>query len=672
MATYSFTIAVLANAGQGIGGSGYWDPLRASIEACAEEVASLYGYRMTRLRAAHSAGDTTLNVESTYGFATSGYLLLQGETDVLAYSGIVQTPTAQQFTGVSPLEFDHDEEDEVIDWNRNTTQMDLLRRATLIEYADGKDLNRIARNNNITRPRPLVSDTDFRRLVKVLAWIQKNNIYAIELLLAALYPGGGYTIYESLVEHPCKVFITLPDEVGSTQLGRAFLTRKDDKTSTTATSVTVDKTPTQVISVITQPVEQTLDMSALPSAASPAWSYVAESAGAEGTYFSIVSNELRHSHPAGTDSGRYEKTIVEIDQLYNRIECAFKISSTTTVGGYPWKLFIRDGEREYALIWSDAAMALGQEDETLVSSTVAITPGTDWHRFRLERDGDWVHAFYDGARKISALASTFGASAGTLASFGYTDNGNANQWIVLWDDARIYSKSDYNWWNLPGTNGSVSTGSAILTDAGAPFAASDTGKIVFLNASNNVNYGTWLATYTAATQLTLSGISHTDGQLSTLTPTTFVTTRDRFASTDIGKTITVASGANAGDHVITAFTDARHVTCAASTLVTQVDTPWAFKVTFTNEAAIAYELTDAGTNAAAVLTLRQSLPQVNQPVTVHYADVESAQVLLDETVENTGGTLYYPFYIAGPDEWIKALLDDITAAGVIPCFSNPF
>jgi hypothetical protein len=672
MATYSFTVAV-ANAD-------YWNVLRATIEAIGEEIANLFGYRMTRLRASHAAGATTLNVESTYGFATSGTLLLQNELDPVTYGGIVQTPTGQQFTGCSALEFAHAEEEEVIDWNRNTSKMDELRRALLIAYASGADLNRIGRSNVVPRPRPMSADADYRRLVETMAWMQKNNIYALELLLDALFPPAGgcasartFEIYESLVEHPNQVFITLPDELGTTEKGRAFMTRRDDKTSATATTVTIDKIPVTVISVRTQPVSQTLAMGVLPSADTPAWTYQAESAGAEGTYFSVAGGILTHDHPAGTDSGRYYRTIVEIDQLYNRLECAFKINSTTTVGGYPWKLYIQDGEREYALIWTDAAVALGQEDETVVAGPVAFTFGTDWHRLKIERDGLWIYGYVDGTRVLSALASAFGASAGTIFSFGYTDNGNANQWNVSYDDVRIYSKSTENYWNLPGTNGQLSAGSDILQDAGNPFVAGDTGKVIFVDATNDVNYGTWLGTHVAAGQLQLDGIPHADGVCDTLQPTSFVTRRDRFTSRDVGKTFTVTGGANAGDHIITAVTNARLAVCAASTFVTQTSVPWKFKPTFVNEGpGIDYVLTNAGSNVAAALTLRQSLPQVNQPVTVHYTDVKSAQVLQDETVVNTNGTAYYPFYLSGPDEWIRTLLEDVTAAGVIPKFRNPF
>ena len=667
MATYSFTIAA-ANLP-------YWNPLRATIEAIGEEIANLMGYRMTRLRAVHAVGAVTLNVESTYGYPASGTLLVQNEKDPVTYAGIVQTPTGQQFTGCSPLEFAHAEEEEVIDWSRNMSQLDATRRALLVAYAEGADLNRIGRSNVVSRPRLMTDDDEYRRLVQVMAWMQKNTVYSLELLLAALFPLGGYTIYESLIEHPCEVFITLPNDIGTTELGRAFMTRRDDKTSSNVTTITVDKTPVTVISVNTQPVSQVLDMSVLPSAATPAWTYVEETAVvAEATYFSIVGNELQHVHPVGTDSGRYERTIVEIDTLFNRVEVAFKITAAATVGGYPWKLFIRDGEREYSLIWSDAAVALGQEDETLVSGAVAYTFTVgQWYRLKLERDGLWIHGFVDGVRVLSELAAGFGASVGTLASFGYTDQGNANDWTVRWDDARVYSKSTENYWNLPGTLGQLVGGSDILLDASNPFVAGDTDKIIFVNATNEENYGTWMGTYVAAGQLQLSGIPHTDGACSTLTPTTFLTARDRFTDMDIGKTFTIAAGANAGDHIITALNTARSVTCAASTFVTQTDVGWEFKPAFVNEGpGIAWELTNAGSNVAAVLTLRRNLPQALQPVRVRYSDVNSAQILSNETVVNTGGTLYYPFYLSGPDAWIKALIDDITAAGVIARFRNPY
>ena len=115
----------------------------------------------------------------------------------------------------------------------------------------------------------------------------------------------------------------------------------------------------------------------------------------------------------------------------------------------------------------------------------------------------------------------------------------------------------------------------------------------------------------------------------------------------------------------------------SATFVSESELSWRLDPVFINETALDWELSDTGTEAAGVLTLRQSLPTLSGGVTrileIGYTDVLSAQLLLDASVvaaQISAGppvTLdKYGFYLADPLGVVRRYLDIITVAGVIP------
>jgi hypothetical protein len=98
---------------------------------------------------------------------------------------------------------------------------------------------------------------------------------------------------------------------------------------------------------------------------------------------------------------------------------------------------------------------------------------------------------------------------------------------------------------------------------------------------------------------------------------------------------------------------------------------------FTAATAFAWELVDASSFATTTLTLRDSLPATNTPVEVWYTTVLSAQIVRNEFVVNQGSSgsdpnIYYPFYVFDVDRATRQLLDEVTAAGVIPAYEREF
>jgi hypothetical protein len=96
---------------------------------------------------------------------------------------------------------------------------------------------------------------------------------------------------------------------------------------------------------------------------------------------------------------------------------------------------------------------------------------------------------------------------------------------------------------------------------------------------------------------------------------------------------------------------------------------------FVVESGLTIILSDAGSESGGTVTLREALPSADDIVDVFYNEVLSALVLLDfsiknEIVQELPSILwqYYPFYVTDPLGFVRAYLDDITAAGVIPEF----
>ena len=673
VATYSFTIAGPPPTG--------WPVLKAVLSAIGDELGVLMGTLSTRLRADHAVGASILLVESAYGFPSSGTLVVEGETDLVTYSGVDLTPGAQRFTGCSVLTADHKAEAEVIDYSRLYSRIDAVRRATQVAYADGSDLSRVGRRHAVDRPRALSSsDTIFRSLVQLIAYMPRNNIYALEQVLDVLFPGGGWDVYTSLIEHPAKIFITLPDALGTSARGRAFMGAREDLTSGSTTAITCSESPVKVTAVRIQPTQVDIpdplisdDWTLLPSVESPPWTFVGETAGVEATYFSIVSGVLQQT-VSGTDSGREQLTRTDIGQEMNRLEACWHPDTLTVVGARPWYLCLRDGAYEYALAWSDTDIILGQSDGTVVAGPFAVDLSTGWQQLRLERIGDMVYGSVGRTRVLSADVADFAVSSDTLATFGYFDNSDAQNWIVQWDNVQLYLRNRRNYWNLAGTAGQFTLSSDVLSDVAGVFVAGDVTKRVRTVATNDVNDGIWeIIARPSASQIQLDGIERTDGVLDVLTPTVFETKNPRFREVDVGKDIVIASGLNIGTHAITAFVDRYNVICAGSAFVTEDDVTWKFSaLNFATESNVEWEIVDAGSVTGAALTLRAALPYAATPVTVEYTTVESAQALQDESAENDPVDTYWPFYVYGPERWIEDLLNEIKMGGIILDFNRVY
>jgi hypothetical protein len=658
----------------------------------------------------------TLLVETTFEFLDPsthvtddiGSLWVGLEDGRVTYGAVQVTVGDMEFqqlgdpdTGAGYLTMDHPPLTEITEGSQSYSALDKLRRAMLADYATEDELDRIGRNVAVQRPSGS-SDDIYRAVLKVLAYMPKGLEFGLEMLLDALYPGGGWSIYEDLINHNNTVFISLPVmDPGSDEEGRAFISSEESQTATSVTTVDVDHTPISVTAIRLADVTLALDMAVLPSAATPAWTYVNEG-DTEGNTFSIVSGELQHVQgPGDALGGRYERTEAElgialppvygVNEVLWSVSIDWKGSTVTTEGGLPWIIMVTDGVKEYAIAWDTSDIELGQTDGSTVASGGTRAPGSgSWRRMQIRRKGDYIEALMDGTVELSAAVSAFAADATTKISFGYWNNAANQDWTVLWDNAAVRIRSKWrDFWNLFRQTGTLSTADADLDDGGNPFVAGDDGKYVRTYSDNNENDGLWLASYVGAGTLTLDGVPLDRARVLTPDPGTpseslVILEEPYFRPEDIGKEINISGSGlgNDGDYAVTDWINSLSVVVDASALssgfVAESLLTWKFNPEFANESNVDYEVVDAGSVASKTLTVHASesgWPNAAQDLVVDYTSVLSMQLMRNETVENEGsggsaGNVYYPLYLWDIEQSIRDLFDAVTAAGVIPEFER--
>jgi hypothetical protein len=141
-----------------------------------------------------------------------------------------------------------------------------------------------------------------------------------------------------------------------------------------------------------------------------------------------------------------------------------------------------------------------------------------------------------------------------------------------------------------------------------------------------------------------------------------------------GKILSIASAgapANNGLRKIATLIDSRtvrlgsHVTPAALSVPDVVQARWKKNPNFDTEAGLTWEVFGAATVAAGNnLTIQRQLYAALVPVEVVYLTTRTGSVLLNEFDVNTGAL--FPFYLADPLAFVRAIIDAITVAGVTP------
>lgn len=198
-----------------------------------------------------SPPDSALVVESTRGFSETACFTIDGQ----AYLGRVvvdgclyyySAMTATRFVGLmrdegtGALLFgvgrDHVELSEVDDFSKNSSALDGYRRGFCVKHATGADLTAIGNNLGVPRPEAMSEDEPYRALIQAMAYCARGTVYALELVLKALF-GEGFTLFEDLTigakgigkgrpRHGCTVFLAAKeqeDDPGTEFVGETWL-----------------------------------------------------------------------------------------------------------------------------------------------------------------------------------------------------------------------------------------------------------------------------------------------------------------------------------------------------------------------------------------------------------------------------------------------------------------
>jgi hypothetical protein len=674
--------------------------------------------------------ETTLNWDSSGIIAIDGIVYHYTSTTDTTFEGIthiaggLSRPGAFKAHRVESTVVDLNRSRNAIDLVRRAMLVDYAEE----EYLDALGRNYgVSRTPYLTG-----LDTIFREVIKALAYNPRGTIYGMELALDALVGAGNYEIAEDLISHPCTVFISLVGSASSTleSRGKAFIKGVESQPAASNTTVAVSRTPLAVGSVrwkdenlVTQtqtqkPSAQDLD-EYTGDTGRKAWTFVSVGGGAEANNVTL--------HPVTVDSGCIEFTtaVDDNDAIYRHFmrirpesDAFLEIVATIPVGPpnpdgaevNQATLIIYDMARaigagivnidnnNFAIGLSDITGAGG--DGTFLAGSTTLAKGT-YHTIALRKSGlNDVELLVNGTVIQTATHASFPVSAEHKIEFGILINPPTSDPHFRVRQAAFWSKTLTDYWSARGTNGQVAAANPTrLNDAVFNgFTVNDVGRAIRTTGSGvalNRNNGRFIIdSFVSSSAVEVIGAQQEKADIAgdLITITVPLTGYQFQYPDDIGKKMVISGSAlgNDGEYVITkllsqdvgnqdlawgsAPVPEKTNICqiAGGVTAAEVDVDWRLKPVFSNEGpGLNWEMSDAGSFAGSTLTLRQALPIANGSYTrvldILFSDVLSAQVLLDTSVKNLLDA-YYPFYIADPLGFVRAYLDAITAAGVIPDF----
>jgi hypothetical protein len=220
---------------------------KAVLDAVLGSDDQIAGQRFTRLSSPLAEGETAdMFVESTLGFGeetdgTSDARLLVGGEIVAATGRTAADPF--KFTGLTRGEEAttdklHPVGEVVWDLSQNATALDRVRRGILVRTAVGEDLDVVGRNLGL-RKCPGITESEWREIIKAVAYVPKQTLDAMDRALTALLGSGNYAIKE-LPSDPWKVFVEALVALSTSVRGRFLLNGGEAQLTTGA--LTVDTT----------------------------------------------------------------------------------------------------------------------------------------------------------------------------------------------------------------------------------------------------------------------------------------------------------------------------------------------------------------------------------------------------------------------------------------------
>ena len=216
-----------------------------------------------------------------------------------------------------------------------------------------------------------------------------------------------------------------------------------------------------------------------------------------------------------------------------------------------------------------------------------------------------------------------------------------------------------------------------FSSATIAYVAGDAGSTLQVSGSVNdgVNGGWLIETVVGPADATLRGRLRADGDVDAPGTGFDIDVPDLagpFRQEHTGLQIEItAPPAAVGTYAIASVTDSKTVVLGAAVPGgPHSDVSWRFEPDFATEGpGLGWAIT-RGSTAGVTVTFPTAVAHPST-VFVDYTHVNSAQVLLDETIANAPAGTYFPFYLSDGLAWVREIADLLTVAGVIPIFGEP-
>lgn len=491
----------------------------------------------------------------------------------------------------------------VIDGSRSYSALDSARRMLLVEYAEGEFLDAIGRNYGVERL-PGLDDDTFREIVKATAFAPKGTVHSIETLLSLILGEGNYEVFEDLENFPNTVFVTIDSTLSTTTRdGKAYFHAREEQEAVDAVTVDVEYPP------------------------------------AGGSRDAVVSvreaggpNLWNHARAGdGTTSGT---------------------ASLLSGGGF----FDVALDLERIVVVSGGTAAHGRNNGIYFAAAVPTTSQVDLRGLEYA-EGDAVAS--SRFRAPAHHPDLFTAEDAGIRAELVTGAGSSG---ISW--RAVYGGADGNSITVelrnPASNNAPLQVNVIGGDMVVNLATNGAGAITSTAAQV---VAAVQANVSAAALVEVEALTDGAGVVSS-------TAALPFAGGEDGKLLTLlGSGAgNDGTYKIATLLDERTVLLgshlAPADLSVESGLRWRKDPNFAAEAGLDWEVIAAGSVADNTLSLRTPASAPGVTLEVAYDSALSGLILRDEFAVNDGSMS--PLYLADPFAFLRAIIDAITVAGVIP------
>lgn len=570
--------------------------LEAVTRAMGGILNELGGLRFTRAIMPAAAGATSINVETTFEWPVPGVAYIKGQPYI--YTGT--TPTAltglSYFEGVTEvigLREDIDVTEEVLDFSRMYSDLDLLRATFFVNTAVGDDLSILGRNLGVDRPPTLTDDDVFREIIKALAYVPKGTMFALEIALTAFFGAGNFRIWENLLNFNNTVFIQLTagalaltqSSIGKTFMGIDIPLPLDDA----AMEITLPEASLlgSFASATLEDEVQESDLSAVfPTAITeirytgdagiPVWVFddlgTGTSEGAEVTSGNAAGGGSLLIDLLGTPADRvlyrHRARVQPESEAY--LDAHMSMMAIDNAAAMAFVLRIEDGARILEMGFLDDGggnMRVGASSGAAFVDGFTVFPQGPFDTYAIRKNPDGTVELLRNGNVFQTVLDPTVFAATVETEFGFGVESAANSCEVNIKSVNYFAHTDTDYWNTRGTGADVvlAQPTTLDTNSGALIAADEGNAIrIFGSQVTNPEGGTnnfrgVVETVLNADEATITGLTKPLAFVESAHVARVTAAADPVAfryPDDQGHTLEILGGGpNAGDVLITHVLD---------------------------------------------------------------------------------------------------------------------